>query len=404
MRPTTDRPVMNDPINFIIHESKTEQEQLCELQNEIRKNETLLRKRNAKTKKVISSTKLKQKYHDEIDSVKISDISPKSKYDWISTYEKWDSWEVSQNLKIQLERDRAKEQRWNDKIERRSSYPSTTCSLSHDRTEEKKVASMSTQDRLDAMKSFKEEGNDFFNEGQYTRALQLYENVLNYYEYCFCNTSRQEKEANQLRLCALLNAAICFLKQNQYEKAIEYCTQAIQIQPMNVKARFRRAQAYRHLDHFTKAKEDLRVALKLQGETLKGKIICQEILREEAMLKAKIRSYELTRKDIAKKMWKQPIATSKGSSKQDSQFYRKNNENQSCNINSNPALFGDLRMPLEEFVDIDAAECLVSKLSGIDLMDATILKNACKDELMQLDEENDTNDYSWVHAAGVSLI
>ena len=73
----------------------------------------------------------------------------------------------------------------------------------------------------------------------------------------------EKKEVDALKLLCLLNLAACQLKTQDYSDAILSCHKALDIDTKNVKALFRRAQAYSRTADWENAKADLMEAIKL---------------------------------------------------------------------------------------------------------------------------------------------
>ena len=357
-------------------------------------------------------------------SSRTSSIS--TEVDWTSTYKKWNSWSTLDTLKTDLRNDNIKKKRLEQKLQNRLSSAKTVCCLNtHDKAQERKVASMSSKKRNACMKVFKEDGNQYFKEGQYRNALQQYEQALIYYEYSsFCEASKEKIIANELRTICLLNASICFLRLNRYKETIDYCNQAIATAnsddfQTHIKARFRRAQAYRYFDNFAKANEDLKSALtylkrsceydptesnndkmkerKLKFVQNKKDLMYEEIRCERIYLNAKIRSYEISSNILAKKMWQNEASSinDSGSQMEDPKIKTQLEKNERPNLVKLDCTNLDYLNPLYEqplhhgvfhYKDVDST---ISRLSGINLMDASIMNQISKEEKRLCDLDQD---------------
>jgi len=168
------------------------------------------------------------------------------------------------------------------------------------------------EEQLRQGKAYKEEGNRWFKEANYKRALGAYHKV-----FCYVNglqvlddrsaasqsgdTSSQrgrlpKEHAEDLRLLkqsAKLNMAACYLKVGQHQKCVAACTAALDL-GVSSKAHFRRGQAYAELRNFVAAKTDLEKAQELEpGDT----VIAQELRKLKS---SQLRGDEKERKRYAK--------------------------------------------------------------------------------------------------------
>jgi len=74
------------------------------------------------------------------------------------------------------------------------------------------------------------------------------------------------EEASALRESCFNNAALCYLKAKQFVDAIKFASKAIEDEPKNSKAFYRRATAYMEIAEFKKAKSDLDSAQQIDPE------------------------------------------------------------------------------------------------------------------------------------------
>lgn len=196
---------------------------------------------------------------------------------------------------------------------------------------------MSIDEQLAACRRFKARGNLFFKEGQFGLAAEQYRKVGTarargadgpliallqrqvtiYYEYAFPDTDEQQKEIDSIRVHCLTNFSACAMRLGALEDAVDYCeqvrtwpvlpcpllhalltcvVQALYSDPGNVKALYRRAQAYRHLDKFAEARRDIEAALAAAPND-------SAIQREARSLSNSERAYALRSKGVGKAMF-----------------------------------------------------------------------------------------------------
>lgn len=216
--------------------------------------------------------------------------------DWTDAYRRYGRWEDADELKAELTATREKIAKLKKKKEKPNPVLSSCCS-SQDRSAERKVALMSNGERLRSMKDFRAEGNGHFSAGEYRKSLSSYERALNYFEYCIFDSKREEADGAKQRLLCLLNCAACFLRLDEHGRCIDYCTQALEIDPDNSKARFRRARAHRFRGDFDEARNDLEAA-KASCSERQG----AELEEEEKQLDEAVSRYKEQRKVMAKQM------------------------------------------------------------------------------------------------------
>lgn len=98
--------------------------------------------------------------------------------------------------------------------------------------------------------SSKEVGNEHFRNQRYLEAVECYSHAL-----------LECPQDHKFRVIFLKNRAACYLKLKQFNSAMDDCTQALQIDPDDVKALYRRALAYEASGNLTEAFTDLKYLL-----------------------------------------------------------------------------------------------------------------------------------------------
>ncbi|CAJ1921462.1 unnamed protein product [Sphenostylis stenocarpa] len=154
---------------------------------------------------------------------------------------------------------------------------------------EKESWDLNNEEKLEAAAKKKEEGNVLFKAGKYARASKRYEKAVKYVEYDTSFGEEEKKMAKTLKVACNLNNAACKLKLKDYKEAEKLCTKVLDLESTNVKALYRRAQAYMQLSDLDLAELDIKKALeidpnnrdlKLEYKTLKAKV--KENNRKEA--------------------------------------------------------------------------------------------------------------------------
>ncbi|KAF0700443.1 Aste57867_9027 [Aphanomyces stellatus] len=114
---------------------------------------------------------------------------------------------------------------------------------------------------------WKDMGNASFKAKEFRRAMAHYEQGLRLLEVPPSCTYSPDELASVGPVAATLhvNIAACLLNGATFQNraCVDHCTKAIQYDPLNVKARYRRSQAYMKDKEFTLAKQDLADALRM---------------------------------------------------------------------------------------------------------------------------------------------
>jgi tetratricopeptide (TPR) repeat protein len=92
--------------------------------------------------------------------------------------------------------------------------------------------------------SYKEEGNQFIKSGDHLNAVKLYLKALDLVNESDANKQMNAKKCESDRLVLYKNLSLAYLKLKDFNNAIVYATKALELSPNDVKALFRRCQAF----------------------------------------------------------------------------------------------------------------------------------------------------------------
>ncbi|XVF84525.1 hypothetical protein PTKIN_Ptkin17bG0044000 [Pterospermum kingtungense] len=149
---------------------------------------------------------------------------------------------------------------------------------------EKESWDMNTQEKIEAAGKKKEEGNVLFKACKYERASKRYEKAVRFIEYDSSFSDEEKQQAKLLKISCNLNNAACKLKLKDYKQAEKLCTKVLELDGRNVKALYRRAQAYIHLVELELAEVDIKKALEIDPDN-------RDVKMEYRVLKEKIKEY-----------------------------------------------------------------------------------------------------------------
>ncbi|KAE8677603.1 Peptidyl-prolyl cis-trans isomerase FKBP65 [Hibiscus syriacus] len=128
---------------------------------------------------------------------------------------------------------------------------------------EKESWEMNAPEKIEAAMKKKEEGNALFKTGYYERASNRYEKIrrfqaIRYIENDYSIGHEEQQQCKLLKVTCNLNNAACQLKLKEYKQTEELCTKVLELESRNVKALYRRAEAYIQLVDLDLAEADVK--------------------------------------------------------------------------------------------------------------------------------------------------
>ncbi|NXY77364.1 TOM34 protein, partial [Glareola pratincola] len=116
---------------------------------------------------------------------------------------------------------------------------------------------------MERARTLKEEGNELVKKGNHKKAVEKYSESLQLSQECATYTNR----------------ALCYLTLKQYKEAAQDCTEALRLDPKNVKALYRRAQALKELKDYKSSIADIKSLLKTEPKNTAALRLLQELNR-----------------------------------------------------------------------------------------------------------------------------
>jgi tetratricopeptide (TPR) repeat protein len=114
----------------------------------------------------------------------------------------------------------------------------------------------------------KEEGNVFYSQKNFRCANKKYKKALKFLEYDSDFKEDEKQKAKQIKLFCYNNLAASKLKCHKWQKALEYATEAVKIDPNNVKALYRQGKALMELGEWNEAKEKFQSVLRVDPKNV----------------------------------------------------------------------------------------------------------------------------------------
>ncbi|KAG9455803.1 hypothetical protein H6P81_000311 [Aristolochia fimbriata] len=133
-------------------------------------------------------------------------------------------------------------------------------------TKVKESWDMKPEEKIEYAGKRKEEGNVYFKAGNYKRASLRYDMAAKYVEFDSTFDQDQKKIGKFFKVSCNLNNAACKLKLKEYREAANLCSKVLALESENLKALYRRAQAYTEVKDMDLAELDLKKALEIDPE------------------------------------------------------------------------------------------------------------------------------------------
>merc|ERR1719410_1276134 len=108
--------------------------------------------------------------------------------------------------------------------------------------------------KLSTDEVWKERGDDAFKNAQFEVAIE-------HYTKCLSGLQKRGKSMSDLAVKAHSNRAACYKQISNFDGVIEDCTAVLEVDPENVKALVRRAQAFEGVERYRFALQDVKTVL-----------------------------------------------------------------------------------------------------------------------------------------------
>ncbi|KAJ8951672.1 hypothetical protein NQ318_012213 [Aromia moschata] len=148
--------------------------------------------------------------------------------------------------------------------------------------------SMDTEEKVEQSKLYKEKGTNYFKAGKLELAVKMYKKIQTFLEG---EKDESNPEIGSLLLASHLNVALCELKQKDYFGAKTAASSALQIDPRNEKALFRRGQALLGLGEPDAAARDFQACLDVDPTNSAARAqlaACTKTLKEQLQKEKRI--------------------------------------------------------------------------------------------------------------------
>lgn len=151
-----------------------------------------------------------------------------------------------------------------------------------DFVKEKAPWEMSNPEKIEAAERKKEEGNILFKNRKYQRAGKKYDKAADYVSEDVSFGDNDQKLVKALKVSCWLNGAACSLKLNDFHEAIKLCSKVLDVGFHNIKALYRRAQAYMEIADLDLAELDIKKALEADSQNRELKLIQKNLKQRQA--------------------------------------------------------------------------------------------------------------------------
>ncbi|BFU18289.1 chaperone protein dnaK, putative [Entamoeba histolytica HM-1:IMSS-B] len=162
-------------------------------------------------------------------------------------------------------------------------------------TARKRPEPKTNKEKMEAAEKAKEKGTKAFKDTDWIGAIRMYSSALGHVEAMFDMGPEEIDKCNQMKLSLYLNLALCYLKVDKLNKALDNAESALKIDGKNVKGLFRKGMALNGLKKY----EEALVAFKQSEEIEHSAATVSWIKNTEA----KIQADKEKEKRLAQKMF-----------------------------------------------------------------------------------------------------
>ncbi|KAL4420120.1 hypothetical protein ABPG77_000291 [Micractinium sp. CCAP 211/92] len=141
---------------------------------------------------------------------------------------------------------------------------------------------MDTAEKLAAAATQKDKGNAAFKAGQYAKAVQRYDKAMQAIEYDEQFSADEKKAARDIKKSCNLNLAAAHLKLGNPAEARKAADKVLERDGGNLKALYRRAQAYLATADYLEAEQDIRKGLFEDPNSTDFKLLLKKLKAAEA--------------------------------------------------------------------------------------------------------------------------
>ncbi|XP_045705513.1 peptidyl-prolyl cis-trans isomerase FKBP5-like [Phyllostomus hastatus] len=142
---------------------------------------------------------------------------------------------------------------------------------------------MDTKEKLERAAIVKEKGTVYFKGGKYVQAVIQYGKIVTWLEMEYGLSEKESKASESFLLAAFLNLAMCYLKLQEYIKAVECCDKALGLDRTNEKGLYRRGEARLLMNEFTLAEGDFERVLEVSPQNKAARLqisVCRKKAKE----------------------------------------------------------------------------------------------------------------------------
>jgi len=107
---------------------------------------------------------------------------------------------------------------------------------------------------LSSVEKLKEKGDELYKDAKF-------EDAIEYYTKCIDQLVKQGKQGSDLALKAYSNRAACYKQISNFDGTIADSTSVLEVEPQNIKALIRRAQAFEGVERYRFALQDVKTVL-----------------------------------------------------------------------------------------------------------------------------------------------
>ncbi|KAK3083712.1 hypothetical protein FSP39_001888 [Pinctada imbricata] len=192
----------------------------------------------------------------------------------------------------------------------------------------------------------KQEGKQYWNSAQYSKAFQKYKKAAMYLEDCHLANEEEEKQQQAGLLKLYQNMAMCCARMNEWRRCISWSNRALNMDKNNIKSLYNLGKSLHRISEFHRARDVLLRARRMEPNN-------GSINKELADLEKSVKQHKLIEREMYSKMFPKAGIQTEEDRKRMAQLDAVNQAKEDTAMSCTPEFKRQVQTQLKEFNEDD---------------------------------------------------